>query len=214
MKPHRLVLAALLLPALFGPHTAASYGTEPTDEGTTRGGRIFKEDLKRCVPRDKIVFDENRHGFWNMRFKTWGDNNLLFGSPGAPDITYDPGLTGVFDIEVESRATDRAGGFGLKLASEPEFTLLDVPNEGATATKHFSVWLPFRNNVRLDDERLVFRYTGKPAYIDASKFIPVSRYKKFRALAKDEPGPVTGVICKQPGRYIGWPTIARTSKAN
>jgi hypothetical protein len=212
MKPHQLVLAALLLPVLFSSHPAAAHGAEPADEGTARGEPIFKEDFERCTPRDKILFDENRRGFWNLRFKTWGENNLLFGSPGVPDITYDPGLKGVYDIEVESRATDRAGGFGLKLASEPEFTRLGVPNEGATTAKHFNVWVPFRKNVRLDDEKLVVRNTGKPAYIDGFRFIPVSRYKKLRPLAKDEPGPVTGVICKQPGRYIGWPTIVRTSK--
>lgn len=121
-------------------------------------------------------------------------------------------MKGVYDIEVESRATHRPGGFGLKLASDSEFTILDVPNQGATATKHFNVWLPFRKSVRLDGEKLVFRCTGKAAYIDALKFILVSRFKKFQPLAENELGPATGVICKQPGRYIGWPTIARTSK--
>lgn len=212
MKLRQLVIAAVLFPALFGPFAAASRGAESAEEATVRGGPIFKEDFERCTPRDKVLFDENRRGFWNLRYKTWGDNNLLYGQPDAPDITYDPGLNGVYDIEVESRATDHAGGFGLKLASDAEFTLLDVRNERATATRHFNVWLPFRKNVRLDDEKLVLRYTGKPAYIDGFKFIPVCRFKKFRPLAKDEPGPVTGVICKQPGRYIGWPTIARTSK--
>ncbi len=208
----RFVLVPLLLPPLLNLCAAASRAAGPADEATVRGAPIWKEDFERCTPRDKVLFDESRPGFWNLRYKTWGDNPLLHGCPEAPDITYDPALKGVYDIEVESRATDRPGGFGLKLASDSEFTILDVPNQGATATKHFNVWLPFRKSVRLDGEKLVFRCIGKAAYIDALKFIPVSRFKKFRPLAENELGPATGVICKQPGRYIGWPTIVRTSQ--
>jgi sialidase-1 len=161
---------------------------------------------------DKILNDENRRSFWNLRYKTWGDNKLLCGNPDAPDIAYDPALKGFYDIEVESRAADRAVEFGLRLSSEAEFTICHVPNEGATATKHFNVWLPFRKNVGLDGEKLIIRFVGKPAYIDSFKFIPVGRFTKFRPLAENEPGPSTGVIYKQMGRYIGWPTIVRTSK--
>jgi hypothetical protein len=181
------------------------------EEATIRGEPIIKDDFERCTPKDKILSDENRRGFWNLRCKTWGDNNLLYGNPDAPDIAYDPALKGLHDIEVESRATDRAGGFGLRLSSEAEFTVLNVPNEGATAKKHFNVWLPFRKNVKLDNEKLILRYAGRAAYIDSFKFIPIGRFTKFRPLAANEPGPSTGVICKQMGRYIGWPTIVRTS---
>lgn len=212
MKLRQLVLVPLLLTPLLNLCAAASHAAGPADEATVRGEPVFKEDFERCAPRDKVLFDDNRRGFWNLRWKTWGDNNLLYGNPGAPDITYDPALKGVYDVEVESRAADRPGGFGLKLASESEFTILEVPNQGATANKHFNVWLPFRKSVRLDGEKLVFRCTGKATYIDALKFIPVSRFKKFRPLAEDEPGHATGVICKQPGRYIGGPTIVRTSQ--
>ncbi len=194
MKSCQLALVSLLLPLLH-LCAAAADAAEPAGEATARGEPIFREDFERCTPRDKVLFDESRQGFWNLRCKTWGDNNLLHGGPGTPDITYDPALNGVYDIEVESRATDRPGGFGLKLASESEFTLLEVPNEGATANKHFNVWVPFRKSVRLDGEKLVFRCTDKAAYIDALKFIPVSRFKKFRPLTKNEPGPASGVIC-------------------
>ena len=50
--------------------------------------------LRRCTPRDKILNDENRHGFWNLRYRTWGDDKLLYGNPDAPDIAYDPALIG------------------------------------------------------------------------------------------------------------------------
>jgi hypothetical protein len=182
------------------------------EEGTIRGQAIIKDDFERCTPRDKILNDENRYGFWNLRYKTWGDKKLLYGNPDAPDIAYDPALRGFYDIEVESRATDHPVGFGLKLSSEAEFTIFKVPNEGATATQHFNVWLPFRKNVRLDNEELVIRFAGKAAYLDSFKFIPIGRFTKFRPLAANEPGPSTGVICKQMGRYIGWPTIVRTSQ--
>ncbi|MCX6899463.1 MAG: sialidase family protein [Verrucomicrobia bacterium] len=182
------------------------------EEATIRGEPIIKDDFERCTPKDNILNDETRRGFWNLRYKTWGENNMLNVSSEAPDIAYDPMLKGFYDIEVESRATDRAGGFGLRLSSEPDFTVLNVPNEGATAKKHFNVWLPFRKNVRLDNEKLIIRYTGKTTYIDSFKFIPIGRFTKFQPLAGNEPGPSTGVICKQMGRYIGWPTIVRTSK--
>lgn len=186
--------------------------TPRAEEATIRGEPVIKDDFERCTPRDKLLDDENRRGFWNLRYKSWGDNHLLTANPEAPDITYDPALKGWYDIEVESRATDRAGGFGLKLSSEAQFTVLSVPNEGATAKKHFNVWLPFRKNVRLDDEKLILRHTGKAAYIDSFKFIPIGKFTKFQPLAANKPGPSTGVICKQMGRYIGWPTIVRTSK--
>jgi hypothetical protein len=182
------------------------------DVVTVRGEPIFKDDFEKCTPRDKILPDENRPGAWNLRYKTWHYDNLLYGNPQAPDITYDPALKGIYDIEVESRATDREGAFGLRLASDTDFTVLNVPNEDATAKRHFNVWVPFRKNVKMDDEKLVLHYVGKGAYIDSFKFVPVSTYKKFRPLAQNEPGHRTGVICKQPGRYIGWPTILRTSK--
>lgn len=182
------------------------------EEAVVRGDPFVREDFQRCTPADKILCDESRAGFWNLRFKTWGGNFLLNAAADAPDIAYDPALKGEYDIDVESRATERPGGFGLKLSSEPEFTELSVPNRGATTTRHFNVWMPFRKNVRLDGETLVIRSAGKAAYVDAFRFTPVVRFLKFRPLAAGEPGPSTGVICKQPGRYIGWPTIVRTSK--
>ncbi|MFA6561235.1 MAG: sialidase family protein [Verrucomicrobiia bacterium] len=202
MRLARFILTALLLVPLAAL----------AEEATIRGEPIIKDDFERCTPKDKILNDEKRRGFWDLRFKTWGDNNMLNGNPDAPDITFDPALKGFYDIEVESRATDRAGGFDLRLSSETEFTVLNVPNEGATEKKHFNIWLPFRKNVKLDNEKLIIRYTGKAAYIDSFKFVPIGRFTKFRPLAGNEPGPSTGVICKQMGRYIGWPTIVRTSK--
>lgn len=184
----------------------------PAEEVAIRGEPFTKDNFERCTPVDRILTDENREGAWNLRYKTWGDNPMLYSSSDAPDITYDPLLKGYYDIEVESRATDHAGGFGLKLASEAEFTTLDVPNEGATSTKHFNVWLPFRKKVRMDDEKLVIHYTGKTAYIDSFRFIPVGTFTPFHPLSPNEPGPSSGVICKQVGRYIGWPTITRTSR--
>ena len=184
----------------------------PAEEVVIRGEPFCRDDFEHCTPAESVLKDESRPGCWNLRNKTWGGNNLLNGKPDAPDIAYNPRLKGFFDIEVESRATDHAGGFGLKLASEPEFTVLDVPNEGATPDKHFNVWMPFRKNVRLDDEKIILHATGKTAYIDSFRFTPVGRYERFRPLRAGEPGPSTGVICKEFGRYIGWPTIARTSK--
>jgi hypothetical protein len=63
----------------------------------------------------------------------------------------------------------------------------------------------------MDGEKLVLRYTGKAAYIDSFKFTPVGKFTRFQPLAPNQPGSSTGVICKQMDRYIGWPTIARTS---
>ena len=197
--------------ALVAISILAASISAPAEEAIVRGQPIIKDDFERCTPRDKILNDEARHGFWNLRYSTWGENYLLNANPAAPDVTYNPMLKGSYDIEVESRATDRAGGFALKLSSDPDFSLLDVPNDGATKEKHFNVWVPFRKNVRLDNEKIVIRPAGKTVYIDSFKFIPISKFTKFRPLAKNEPGPSTGVICKQPGRYIGWPTIVRTS---
>ncbi len=206
-SPRSLATIALILAVLCLSPVIA-----PAGDILIRGEPVVKDDFERCTPRDAILADESRAGFWNLRYKTWGNKNLLNAAAKAPDIAYDPALKGCYDIEVESRATDRPGGFTLKLASEAEFTALDVPNQGATATKHFNVWMPFRKNVRLDNEKIVIHSTGKTAYISGFKFIPVGRFTPFRPLAAGEPGPSSGVICKQLGRYIGWPTIVRTSR--
>lgn len=206
MKLDLTVISAALLAVPLVVHA---------EEATIRGTPFCRDDFERCTPADKISRDENRPGFWNLRNATWGGNNLLYGNAEAPDIAFDPGLKGFYDVEVESRATNHPGGFALKLASEKEFTVLDVPNEGATTTKHFDVWLPFRKAVKLDDEHLILRHCpGKAAYINSFRFTPVGKFVKFRPLAPDEPGPSTGVICKQMDRYIGWPTIARTSQGD
>jgi len=102
MKPRQLVLISLLLPPLLNLCAAAG----SAGEATVRGEPIVKEDFERWPRDDKVLFDENRRGFRNLRCKTWGDNHLLLGNPEAPDITCDPALKGVYDIEVESRATD------------------------------------------------------------------------------------------------------------
>lgn len=192
--------AALLLPAL------------PAAETVIRGEPLFRDDFERCQPQDKILRDENRRGFWNLRYHTWGENQLLFASAQAPEITFDPGLRGRYDIEVESRATGGPVSLALKLASEADFTVLRVPNEGATKTRHFNVWLPFRKDVKLDGEKIVIAPAGHAVYLDAFKFTPTGRYTPFRPLAPGEPGPRTGVVCKQMDRYIGWPTVTRTSR--
>ncbi len=180
-------------------------------ETTFQGDLIIRNDFDKCQPRDKILNDENQPGFWNLRFKTWGNKNLLYGNAGAPDITYDPGLKGTYDIEVESRATNSAGGFGLKLSTEPDFTILTVPNEGATESRHFNVWMPFRKNVKLDNEKINIRYTGKNTYILNFKFTPVGKFTTLVPPDKTGSGFSTGVIYKD-GNYIGWPTIVKTSK--
>lgn len=184
----------------------------PAEEVILRGEPFVRDDFERSTPGDKLLKDENRPGCWNLRRETWGGNNLLFANSSAPDLAYDPGLRGCFDIEVESRATDRAVGFGLKLGSEGEFTALDVPNQGATRDKHFNVWLPFRKNVRMDGERIAIRYLGKPVYLDSFRFTPLSYFARLRLLTANEPGPRTGVLCKQMDRYIGWPTVTRTTR--
>ncbi|MFA7005539.1 MAG: hypothetical protein WC429_15965 [Verrucomicrobiia bacterium] len=71
MRLARFILTALLLVPLAAL----------AEEATIRGEPIIKDDFERCTPKDKILNDEKRRGFWDLRFKTWGDKICSMATP-------------------------------------------------------------------------------------------------------------------------------------
>lgn len=174
------------------------------------GPPIVREDFENCQPRDKVKLDERVNGCWTIRQKDWG-SKLLMGSPGAPDLTYDPKLTGLYDVYVESRATHFPVAFGLKFTSDRDFTEIVVPNKGATEKQHFSVEILVKKAVRMDGVQIAIRDTGKPVYLDAFRFVPVSR-KECKRLALEQKSDF--VICKEKGRHFAFPGVAQAANGD
>ena len=178
---------------------------------TFYGDQITMDDFDRCQPDAMVLNDQSQSGYWNLRYATWGNKNLLNAGSGAPDLSYDPRLTGIYNIEVESRATNWDTGFGLKLTSDQNFDVIDVPNDYATETYHYNVWIPWRQNVDLTGEKIDLRkLADKDVYIINFKFTPIGQYTRLVNPGEGGSFPATGVIFKD-YHYNGWPTIAKTA---
>jgi hypothetical protein len=119
-----------------------------------------------------------------------------------PDLTYDPGLTGVYDVYLGSRSTDFAVSIGLRLSSEDTFTTVTSPR--ATHVLHEDWEFCFRRGVRLEGEQIVLRCTGDMAYVDYLKFVPVLGGAQQARVATDHV-----MIASAPGRHFAFPGVAR-----
>ena len=148
-----LVLLALsILPALAQP--AAGPGALEVRElelAPHPGDPIIRENFADFQPADAVVLDERKPDTWCLRTKDW-PSPLLCSMGNPPDLTYDPGLTGVYDIYVGSRATHFPVVMGLKLASETDFTVITSPR--GTTQVHYDWEFAFRREVRMDGEKV------------------------------------------------------------
>ncbi|MBM3497616.1 MAG: exo-alpha-sialidase [Armatimonadetes bacterium] len=163
---------------------------------------ILREDFERCEPRDAVLRDERRDDSWLLRTKDW-PTPLLNAVGNPPDLTYDPQLTGAYDIYLGSRATHFTVSVGLKLGGEPEFTVVTSPR--GTEQVHYDWEYCFRRGVKLDGEKLVIRSLGHAAYLDYLKFVPVEALGKGTArVATDHV-----MVCSEAGKHFAFPGVAR-----
>jgi hypothetical protein len=121
------------------------------------GEPIIREDFEHCEPADAVARDERKADSWVLRTKDW-PTPLLNAVGNPPDLTYDPQLSGVYDIYVGSRATHFTVSMGLKLASEDEFTVITSPR--GTETVHHDWEYCFRRDVKLDGEKIIIHALG------------------------------------------------------
>ncbi len=73
MKLGKKVISLVVALFFLGLFTTPLFSQE-----VLKGKPILKEDLKNCQPRDKVLKDEYKEGYWNLRRKDWGGNNLLY----------------------------------------------------------------------------------------------------------------------------------------
>ena len=107
---------------------------------------IVRRDFQRCEPAGSVLLDERKDGKWVLRTKDW-PTPLLNNIGNAPDLTYDPGLKGVYDIYLGSRATHFPVSVGLKMSDETQFTIITCPRE--TEEIHRDWEFCFRRAVQL-----------------------------------------------------------------
>ena len=146
---------------------------------------------------------------------------LLNTRPGAPDLTIDPKLRGVYDIHAKVRAVNAGGamGMGAKAGdmSPMEFALeLDDGSRrervGAKgfSTYHFDTEVLAGHAWPLTGRKLVVRNLGKPVYLYGFRFAPTAGSpapttdkKVSRWLATDHV-----VIARDPAKHFAFPGVA------
>jgi sialidase-1 len=171
------------------------------DRPKAYGDPIVREDFERCEPREAVVRDERGPDTWVLRTQDW-PTPLLNAVGNPPDLTYDPELTGVYDIYLGSRATDFPVSVGLRLASEDDFTIITCPRE--TRQVHRDWEFCFRREVPMDGEKIVIHALGTAAYIDYFKFVPLVTGKVQARVATDRV-----MIAQEAGKHFAFPGVAR-----
>lgn len=193
----------LLLLSAISPLAAQPGGfvTKELPVPPASGDAIVREDFERCEPAGAVLVDERRADAWTLRTADW-PTRLLNANGKPPDLTYDPGLSGVYDIYIGSRATDFAVNMGMKLSSEDEFTIITSPR--GTKTVHSDWEYCFRREAPLDGEKIVIRSLGAAVYLDYIKFVPVTGGVAKLRVATDHV-----MIAKEDGRHFAFPGVAR-----
>jgi len=176
--------------------------TREVDLAPQAGEPILREDFERCEPAGAVLLDERKADSWVLRTKDW-PTPLLNAVGNPPDLTYDPQLSGVYDIYVGSRATHFTVSMGLKLASEEEFTIITSPR--GTEKVHHDWEYCFRRDVKLDGERIVIHSLSHAVYLDYLKFVPSPTERKGTArVATDHV-----MICQEAGKHFAFPGVAK-----
>lgn len=196
---HCLAVLALL-PLTAGYAQEAGFVIKQLPVTTGSPEPIIRDDFERCEPAGAVLVDEKRDGTWVLRTKDW-PSPLLNSVGTAPDITYDPQLSGTYDIYLGSRSTDFAVSVGVRLASETGWSIITSPR--ATPVVHEDWEICVRRAVRMDDEKVVLHATGDTAYVDYLKFVAVEGTTREAKVATDH---VT--ICATPGRHFAFPGAA------
>jgi sialidase-1 len=195
-----MMIAALAL-AGMGWSQPGGFVVKELDRPQTHGDPIIREDFERCEPQDAVARDERKPDTWVLRTKDWA-SPLLNPIGNPPDLTYDPQLTGLYDIYIGSRATDFEVSMGMRLSSEDKLTIITSPR--GTKQVHYDWEFCFRREVKLDGEKIVIHALGAMAYIDYIKFVPIVGGKETRRVATDHV-----VIAQDKGKHFAFPGVAR-----
>lgn len=178
-------------------------------------------------PRSAISVDQRQAGNWVLRTPKgptdlrW-NRNLLNASPGAPDLVIDPGLKGVYDIQVEVRAVNAGGAFGTITKPEDVFPMAfalelddgsrcEIVGAKGFPAYHYDTEVLAGYQWKLDNRKLVVRNLGKPVYLYGFRCVPsktapagMTAKTVSRWLATDH---VT--LVKEPDKHFAFPGVAR-----
>ena len=194
-----------------GPETVVELPFE------ARGKSLVRTDLERCTPQHVIRSraedgagmvwlssgpERDRDaGHWVLRRPSWTAS--LLNAVGTPaDLSYDPELTGAYDIYLGLRAVDPHMSLAVKLSGEDEFDTITAP--AASATKHFDFEFHWRIAADLTGRKIVLRSIGRPVYVQHLRFVPCLTGTRKHRTTTDH---VT--ISKTAGRHHAFPGLAR-----
>ena len=207
----KFILAAsfLVLQPLFGKTGSPCFAEDDMLKGTPIIKPLEREDFE---PKEKILVDDYKEGYWVLRIKTWtgvpGDRMLnSFIGPSVPDLTYSPNLKGRYDILVGVRAVNVKTDFGLQLSSEKDYAVINPPL--GTDAHHWNLEIPWKNDVLLDGEKIIIKNLGSPnIFLNYFKFVPLTE-KSFASVRTE-----TVVVCKEPGRHFAFPGVAQAKNGD
>jgi hypothetical protein len=198
MTPHLLLWA---LPLSLAMAQSGGYVHKQLPLHARHGDPIVREDFQHCEPAGAVLVDRREPDKWVLRTQDW-PSPLLNAVGDPPQITYDPQLTGIYDIYVGSRATDSPVSMGMKLAGEEQFNVITSPR--GTKTVHSDWEYCFRREVPLDGEKIVIQSLGVAVYLDYIKFVPVVTGTVQARVATDHV-----MIGQEEGRHFAFPGLAR-----
>ncbi|MBI2297886.1 MAG: exo-alpha-sialidase [Armatimonadetes bacterium] len=136
---------------------------------------------------------------WQLRHPGWTPALLnAVGKP--PDLTLDPQMTDPCDIHLGLRSVNPTMTFGIKLSSEPEFTLITAP--AATATHHFDFEFHWKAEAPMAGEKIVIHALGKPVYLQYLKFVPIRSVKQTARVPAERM-----TVLNEAGRHFAFPGI-------
>ena len=211
--------------ALFGLSAGLCAAQQGPDDGAGRVAHFATESVTATVEGDEIYWREfqtgesaaavieatqekpsGRYGedppddFWGVRHPAW-TQALLQGHGDPPDLTLDPGRTEVCDIYLGLRAVDPIMTFGIRLASEDEFTIITAP--AATSEKHYDFEFPWKAQVPMAGEKIVVRALGKPIYLHYLRFVPHVEVQQELRVADEHIE-----IIREEDRHFAFPGVA------
>ena len=194
-------LLSLLIHTVFGDQIMIIEGME--------GEPIIRHDFENFQPKEKILNDQAKEGYWNIREKTWvGANKMLdkiLNPVGrAPELTYDPKLKGNYDLYVGLRSVDMINSFGIKLFSEKDFVHITAP---FAADLHHDLDFCWRRNVKMDGQKIILKSLGYRAYIDHFKFVPLLS-KEVKITGKSM------TVCMDDSKHFAFPGIAQAKNGD
>jgi len=132
-----------------------------------QAGEIFRDDLNLTVPPPP-----GSGWSWssNTSFMHNQDMLAIWGASGTEQITFSPGLTGVYDIYVGLRHVTNPTGLKLALSGDSSWFTISLPGSGGNDKFYQRYW---KQADMTGKYIYILPVAGTTVYLDFLKFVPV-----------------------------------------